>query len=236
MISNCENEKYAQTDKGQQQLAQIVKMLRFEHVIHRLASRKNDADRNDKGDGRNSLPDDEQHAEDCRKPLGIERHDPVDGGEGAGNGIKKKTGAAPVLRALDQSRIARLIELVRTLAKHKHQQYPDGKINRSPDDEELRIEPQALMVEHRAEPLIGDRFPVHPFVDIAETDGNRDKKYRHQNQCVRTRFQGTPDDEPPGRAAEVLNHEHSQTSQRNSGPENKGHEIRMEENLSGIAR
>src|SRR5262245_40745406 len=55
----------------------------------------------------------------------------------------------------------------------------------------------------------------------------RNKKQQQKNQRVCSRLKRTPDNQSPGRATKILQHQPAQTPERDAGPKDEGHHIGM---------
>src|SRR5262249_23125732 len=62
------------------------------------------------------------------------------------------------------------------------------------------------------------------------------KQDEHQPERVRSGFELSPDQQSPARASQILDHQKSQTAERDAGPEEISDQIRAKESVFGGAR
>src|SRR5262249_37752848 len=186
---------------------------------------------------RNALPDQHYQPEDRRVPLDVERHHPIDRREGDRQGVEHKSGGAQILCPLQCAHVAVLVLLLRPPAQVGRQSDPDGEINDAPNEEAILIKPCAFVLDQLELCLVRDPARVHPYVEAVQPDDrDRQKQYEHQPERVRSGFELPANQQPPARAAQVLDHQKSQAAERGAGPEDESDQVRMKECVLGVAR
>src|SRR6185436_898168 len=66
-------------------------------------------------------------------------------------------------------------------------------------------------------------------INLLQPEKDRDEENEHQRQGARGRFEDATNDQTPGAARQVLQHQQRETAERNAYPKNETDEIRMEE-------
>src|SRR5262249_24636796 len=73
------------------------------------------------------------------------------------------------------------------------------------------------------------RFRACPFVELAQTEGERHEGDGQERQRVDARLDDAPDDEPPGTPGQIMDLHDRQAAERYAEPEEVGDEIGAEE-------
>ena len=92
--------------------------------------------------------------------------------------------------------------------------------------------PETIIVRSKRVACDGGGGPLgHPLVymEMGEED------FVECGYCDR-RFELSPDQKPPARATQVLDHQKSQTAERDARPENESDQVRLKESVFGVAR
>src|SRR5262249_41288555 len=134
--------------------------------------------------------------------------------------------------------VAVLVLPLRPPAQAGRKADPDGEIDDAANDEARLIEPRALVLNQLARRIaLGRVRAERPAVKAIQPDGrDRQKQDEHQPERVRSGFELPPDQQSPARAPQILDHQKSQTTERDARPEEKSDQIRTEESISGGAR
>src|SRR5262249_40538195 len=76
---------------------------------------------------------------------------------------------------------------------------------------------------------------LRPLVQAVQTkDRYRQKQDEHQPERMRSCFELSPDQKPPARASQILDHQKSQTAETDARPEDERDEIRTKEGVFGV--
>src|SRR5204862_3351593 len=100
-------------DEREHQVAEIVKVSGGDNPIERRTPTQPDEDRDQEGECRQTLPANDQYAVNCREPMWLERHQPVERGERYGQPVGEEATAAEHLHAAGEAWVARPVLLQR---------------------------------------------------------------------------------------------------------------------------
>ena len=153
--------------KVEHPLAVVVDEVGPQHLRHGLVVEENAFDDHREAHGGQHFADEDDEAEDGRDPAGIERHDPVDRGEGDGEAVEDQPGSSDGLEALGVVGGAGAVGLLGPLRQQEREQIPDGEIENCAIDEAVRGEVGfGDVFEVLAQVLVGDVFErLRPDVD-----------------------------------------------------------------------
>ena len=99
--------------EGEDPLAMIVDVIGLQHVGHGLVVEEDALDDDREAHCRENFTNQDRQAEDGGDPTGIERHDPVDDGEGDGEAVENEAGPGNSFELRSVVRSVRVIALLR---------------------------------------------------------------------------------------------------------------------------
>ena len=114
-----EGEVRPQHHERQREIAGVVKMIGDDDLIERGTAAQPDDREDQECDRRQSLAADDQHAINGRIPVGFERHQPVERGEGEGEDAGHQRDGRHLPQAEAERGITRLVLLQRERAQPK---------------------------------------------------------------------------------------------------------------------
>ncbi len=155
-------------------------------------------------------------------PVRVERHQPVDRGEGGGQAVEAQGRRGDALHAAEGARLGRFVLAQGHPVEHPHRHHPDGEVDGGAQDEEVAVEIPGLLLDHR---VGGDRLGARPDVDLLEPQDDRHEQQQHQRQGAGRRAERSPDHQPPGAAGHLVQQRHGVAAQGDAQPEEPGHQV-----------
>ncbi len=151
-----------------------------------------------------------KQAEDGREPLRVERHDPVDRGEGHRQHQEEEARRAdrPEPHAVGWRRRQAAVLFRRPAVEQHDQQHPEREVEDRADEEEPRIEVAGLGLD---DGVVG-RLRPRPLEEDRQLEGDRDEEERDDRQRPGRGFEDAAADEPPLAARHVLQHQQRRAS------------------------
>ena len=197
----------------EEQLAQIMQMVVVQYPPERAGALQPDREQHDDGQRREHQAGEVVHAVDRAEPGRLQRHHPVETGQGKGDAEKHEESCRepPVLLRPGQ---ARVVVLHTGLATDRPgERSPPGQIEQSAGQEKLQVEPRESERQRwfripMPPPLGRPRIQLRP-----RQEHNADGDRRSRNQRGH-RLGDPPDSHAPGRTAGVV--------QRDEGEASKG--------------
>ena len=222
-----------QHDEGEEQLAQIVQVRRVDHPVEWRLLGEHHQHGDGEGQRRQPLADDVEQAPHRREPVGVDRHRPVDDGEGHGQPEHQQPAAGELAHLADERRVAGAILLGRPGAEAHRQERPHREVEDVADDEERHVEVGHLVADHR----VGrGHVGVRPVVEVAHAGENRQAEHRHHRQRAGGRLEDAADDHAPGAAAQVLHHQQREAAECHARPVHPGDEVGLVEAIEAAHR
>ena len=152
-----------QHDEGEQQLAQVVEVRRVHDVVHRPLFRQPGEHEDREGERRQALADDVKQAPHRREPVRVDRHRPIDDGEGHGEAEEQQPAARQTCHLFGQRRVAGAVLFGRPRAEaHRHER-PHREVEDVATDEERHVQVGGLVGDDR---VTGDHVGVGPVVQV----------------------------------------------------------------------
>ena len=182
-------------------------------------------DGNQKGERREALPADDQHAVYGREPVRVDRHQPVERRERDRHAIRDKAAAAQDLHPARDARIAGAVLLERPGVEEIRQAVPDQKIDSRPGPERTSCSGRSACAAaaRRSRPV-----PGASSCRDAHAEGNRQKEQGHHRQHPRRRADRPADDDAPRAARQLMHHAEREAAQRDAEAPHVRQQVRLQ--------
>ncbi len=158
-----------------------------------------------------------------REPVGLERHDPVDGGPGHGEGVEDEASARELLELAVDRAVVRCGVLPRgESGQEVREQKPHGEREGRAHQKEGRVEVQHLLAEKL---VLRDDVGVRPLVEPVHPEDHRQKEEGAERQRTDGRLEGASDRDAPRAARQVLEHQDGERTDGQAVPEDEGQKV-----------
>src|SRR5256885_16118900 len=212
-------------DEGHDPLAMVVDEIRLQHLRHGLVVEENAFNHDREAHGREHFADEDDEAEDGRNPAGVERHDPVNRGEGDGEGVKDEAGPGYGFKFLRVVRCTGAIGLARPHREQEGQHIPDHEVDDGANDEarlvQVRVLNQAVLFQMLADVGVLNRFGGHrPGINavLHDSDDDRNEENREQRQGAHGSTEDGADDHSPSATSQGTDHHDGHRAKRHGQP------------------
>ncbi len=160
--------------------------------------------------------------------MRLERHHPVDGGEGDGQCVEDDSGSTQELKLSRQSRVGRMVLLERPAIEPIGDGAPDDEVQDRPHQKERDVQVERLF----AQDCVGqDGIGSGPQVEHSHAERNRQKRQSHDRQRAGGRLEHPANHHSPCPARQVMKHHDRQAPERDAQPQHEGRQIREQKLL-----
>ena len=164
--------------------------------------------------------------------MRLERHRPVDRGEGHGEAEEHEPAARDELETRPGGGVEALVLAQRPARQRARHERPGEEVERGTTEEERNVQVERLVLQER---IVRHLLGLRPLVEPADSERDGEEHDRHDGQGARAGLEQAPDRHPPRAAGHVLDHEQREAAERAADPEEVRDEIAAEE-LRGIEK